>query len=215
MFGQEEGAAVGAGTGLVPTRFVWPHGGRRVYLCGDFTRFVVAFLWLPIFFLSPFFFWLRSDPLPQSSVFFKVELCSCRSSVVRGLRDCVVVCVSCAFWEQLRTVFCEFWFRSDLPPWSSVFSRSSCVCLSVSEICCKIREILFSVWVLHLENSCEDFSANFGLGVLFHNPLLFKAERAMCVCGRLCCEGWEIVFPVWVVHPENGFGEFSVNLDGN
>ncbi|CAM6040437.1 unnamed protein product [Sphagnum compactum] len=23
---------------LVPTRFVWPHGGRRVYLCGDFTR---------------------------------------------------------------------------------------------------------------------------------------------------------------------------------
>jgi len=29
---------VGAGTGLVPTRFVWPHGGRRVYLCGDFTR---------------------------------------------------------------------------------------------------------------------------------------------------------------------------------
>jgi hypothetical protein len=37
MFG-EEGTAAVPGTGLVPTRFVWPHGGRRVYLCGDFTR---------------------------------------------------------------------------------------------------------------------------------------------------------------------------------
>lgn len=37
MFG-EEGAAAVPGTGLVPTRFVWPHGGRRVFLCGDFTR---------------------------------------------------------------------------------------------------------------------------------------------------------------------------------
>lgn len=39
MFG-EGGAAVG-GTGLVPTRFVWPHGGRKVFLCGDFTRFLL------------------------------------------------------------------------------------------------------------------------------------------------------------------------------
>jgi hypothetical protein len=39
MFGEgSSGAGVGT-TGLVPTRFVWPHGGRRVYLCGDFTRF--------------------------------------------------------------------------------------------------------------------------------------------------------------------------------
>ncbi|KAH9568296.1 hypothetical protein CY35_03G070200 [Sphagnum magellanicum] len=38
MFGEgSSGAGVGT-TGLVPTRFVWPHGGRRVYLCGDFTR---------------------------------------------------------------------------------------------------------------------------------------------------------------------------------
>ncbi|KAL3516079.1 hypothetical protein ACH5RR_022981 [Cinchona calisaya] len=28
----------GGGTVLVPTRFVWPHGGRRVFLCGSFTR---------------------------------------------------------------------------------------------------------------------------------------------------------------------------------
>jgi hypothetical protein len=87
MFGQEEGAAVGAGTGLVPTRFVWPHGGRRVYLCGDFTRFVVAFFGCLVLSL---FCWLRSDLLPQIFGFFlKVELCLCRTSVLRGLREIV------------------------------------------------------------------------------------------------------------------------------
>lgn len=31
------GAAAAAGTLLVPTRFVWPYGGRTVYLSGSFT----------------------------------------------------------------------------------------------------------------------------------------------------------------------------------
>jgi hypothetical protein len=39
MFGEGSSGAGVVTTGLVPTRFVWPHGGRRVYLCGDFTRF--------------------------------------------------------------------------------------------------------------------------------------------------------------------------------
>lgn len=28
----------GAGSALVPVRFVWPYGGRRVFLSGSFTR---------------------------------------------------------------------------------------------------------------------------------------------------------------------------------
>jgi hypothetical protein len=28
---------------LVPTRFVWPHGGRRVFLVGSFTRLFFSF----------------------------------------------------------------------------------------------------------------------------------------------------------------------------
>ncbi|CAM6101562.1 unnamed protein product [Calypogeia fissa] len=40
MFGEGTvaGGAAPAATGLVPTRFVWTHGGRRVHLCGSFTR---------------------------------------------------------------------------------------------------------------------------------------------------------------------------------
>lgn len=33
----ESGAASAAGTVLITTRFVWPHGGRSVYLSGSFT----------------------------------------------------------------------------------------------------------------------------------------------------------------------------------
>ncbi|MCI16613.1 sucrose nonfermenting 4-like protein, partial [Trifolium medium] len=29
---------VAAGTVLIPMRFVWPYGGRSVYLSGSFTR---------------------------------------------------------------------------------------------------------------------------------------------------------------------------------
>lgn len=32
------GVAVAAGPFSVPKRFVWPHGGRRVFLFGSFTR---------------------------------------------------------------------------------------------------------------------------------------------------------------------------------
>lgn len=28
-----------SGVVLIPTRFVWPHGGKRVFLTGTFTRF--------------------------------------------------------------------------------------------------------------------------------------------------------------------------------
>ncbi|KAL2613022.1 hypothetical protein R1flu_024714 [Riccia fluitans] len=40
MFGEGTGggAAPASPPGLVPTRFVWTHGGRRVHLCGSFTR---------------------------------------------------------------------------------------------------------------------------------------------------------------------------------
>lgn len=33
---------------MVPTRFVWPHGGRRVYLVGSFTRWVDTFPMSPV-----------------------------------------------------------------------------------------------------------------------------------------------------------------------
>uniref|UniRef100_A0A0C9RXK9 TSA: Wollemia nobilis Ref_Wollemi_Transcript_5696_3130 transcribed RNA sequence n=1 Tax=Wollemia nobilis TaxID=56998 RepID=A0A0C9RXK9_9CONI len=48
--GGDQGTASGGGipSVLVPTRFVWPHGGRRVHLVGSFTRWV--------------------DPLPMSPV---------------------------------------------------------------------------------------------------------------------------------------------------
>lgn len=32
-----------AGTVLVPMRFVWPYGGRSVYLSGSFTRYFFSF----------------------------------------------------------------------------------------------------------------------------------------------------------------------------
>eukprot|EP00249_Psilotum_nudum_P020274 c27632_g1_i1 orf=531-2006(+) len=39
MFTESSASGSGlASTLVVPTRFVWPHGGRRVYLCGSFTR---------------------------------------------------------------------------------------------------------------------------------------------------------------------------------
>ncbi|XP_027366217.1 sucrose nonfermenting 4-like protein isoform X2 [Abrus precatorius] len=44
MFGSIVGPGRGHGSGgvagpiLIPRRFVWPHGGRRVFLCGSFTR---------------------------------------------------------------------------------------------------------------------------------------------------------------------------------
>lgn len=31
-----------SGSALVPTRFVWPYGGRRVFLTGSFTRSVLS-----------------------------------------------------------------------------------------------------------------------------------------------------------------------------
>lgn len=34
----ERSNSTGGGTVLIPTRFVWPYGGRRVYLSGSFTR---------------------------------------------------------------------------------------------------------------------------------------------------------------------------------
>ncbi|GAU11514.1 hypothetical protein TSUD_345040 [Trifolium subterraneum] len=33
-----EGSVGGSGAILIPSRFVWPHGGRRVFLTGSFTR---------------------------------------------------------------------------------------------------------------------------------------------------------------------------------
>ncbi|TKY52229.1 Sucrose nonfermenting 4 protein [Spatholobus suberectus] len=43
MFGAGRGAGSGgvAGPVLIPKRFVWPHGGRRVFLSGSFTRWSV------------------------------------------------------------------------------------------------------------------------------------------------------------------------------
>lgn len=38
------GVGVSAGGPSVPTRFVWPHGGKRVFLSGSFTR---SALYLP------------------------------------------------------------------------------------------------------------------------------------------------------------------------
>lgn len=35
-YARESGVAA-TGTVLIPTRFVWPHGGRSVYLSGSFT----------------------------------------------------------------------------------------------------------------------------------------------------------------------------------
>lgn len=37
-----------AGTVLIPTRFVWPHGGRRVFLTGSFTRWSDHLLMSPV-----------------------------------------------------------------------------------------------------------------------------------------------------------------------
>jgi hypothetical protein len=34
------GVSAGGVPALVPARFVWPHGGKTVYLTGNFTRFV-------------------------------------------------------------------------------------------------------------------------------------------------------------------------------
>lgn len=33
-----------AGTVLIPMRFVWPYGGRSVFLCGSFTRWIFCSL---------------------------------------------------------------------------------------------------------------------------------------------------------------------------
>lgn len=44
--GRGVGVGVGgvvAGTVLVPMRFVWPYGGRSVYLSGSFTRYIFHF----------------------------------------------------------------------------------------------------------------------------------------------------------------------------
>lgn len=38
MFGGTESGTNKLGTVMVPTRFVWPYGGRRVLLSGTFTR---------------------------------------------------------------------------------------------------------------------------------------------------------------------------------
>lgn len=35
-----EGSGGGSGPILIPKRFVWPYGGRRVFLSGSFTRYV-------------------------------------------------------------------------------------------------------------------------------------------------------------------------------
>lgn len=35
---RDVGGVVSAGTVLIPVRFVWPYGGRTVYLSGSFTR---------------------------------------------------------------------------------------------------------------------------------------------------------------------------------
>ncbi|XAR54527.1 hypothetical protein NMG60_11029690 [Bertholletia excelsa] len=45
-YGRESGGA--AATGLIPTRFVWPHGGRSVYLCGSFTGWSVHYPMTPV-----------------------------------------------------------------------------------------------------------------------------------------------------------------------
>jgi hypothetical protein len=47
------GVSAGGVPALVPARFVWPHGGKTVYLTGSFTRFV-RYLSLPLP-LSPSF----------------------------------------------------------------------------------------------------------------------------------------------------------------
>ncbi|PIN03797.1 hypothetical protein CDL12_23674 [Handroanthus impetiginosus] len=38
MFGSMDCETNKPGTVLIPTRFVWPYGGRRVLLSGSFTR---------------------------------------------------------------------------------------------------------------------------------------------------------------------------------
>lgn len=36
-YSRGSGGGVATGTVLIPTRFVWPYGGRTVYLSGSFT----------------------------------------------------------------------------------------------------------------------------------------------------------------------------------
>jgi len=41
-----DGACEGSGVSgsiLIPQRFVWPYGGRRVFLSGSFTRYLVCY----------------------------------------------------------------------------------------------------------------------------------------------------------------------------
>ncbi|KAI5658796.1 hypothetical protein M9H77_27589 [Catharanthus roseus] len=44
----ERSNSTGGGTVLIPTRFVWPYGGRRVYLSGSFTRWTDHILMSPM-----------------------------------------------------------------------------------------------------------------------------------------------------------------------
>jgi hypothetical protein len=39
-----EGSVGGSGAILIPSRFVWRHGGRRVFLTGSFTRYTISTL---------------------------------------------------------------------------------------------------------------------------------------------------------------------------
>jgi len=46
---RDVGGVVAAGTVLIPVRFVWPYGGRTVYLSGSFTRYYTLILNVLIF----------------------------------------------------------------------------------------------------------------------------------------------------------------------
>jgi hypothetical protein len=46
---RDVGGVVTAGTVLIPVRFVWPYGGRTVYLSGSFTRYYTLILKVLIF----------------------------------------------------------------------------------------------------------------------------------------------------------------------
>lgn len=38
-----EGSGGASGPILIPKRFVWPYGGRRVFLSGSFTRYPIGY----------------------------------------------------------------------------------------------------------------------------------------------------------------------------
>lgn len=74
-----DAGAVSTGASGVPTRFVWPYGGKRVYLTGSFTRFASLLLLLLLF--LPYLLINGVYPIPYLSYYYHSLPSTCATLV--------------------------------------------------------------------------------------------------------------------------------------